>query len=167
MEADPVPAAPHQHRGQPDSLGTAADGNITHAEAYRLDVVEEHVVVVAVGVPPLMFRRMTGLSVELDTQQVPVIEVVQIPDSRREVAPRLPARAGQAMSAFDIAYIAAFQREHDALGDVIERVGEPPAPAHSFAGGKGLPYHLRARELPPGGTGQPAVGIVEGLRGVH
>ena len=76
MEADPVPAAPHQHRGQPDSLGTAADGNITHAEAYRLDVVEEHVVVVAVGVPPLLLRRMTGLPVELDAQPVPVIKVV-------------------------------------------------------------------------------------------
>jgi hypothetical protein len=81
VKAGTVPPAPHQHRSQLGSLDTAADGNIAHAEAHRLDVVVEHVIVVAVGILPLLFRWMTGTAVELDAQLVPVIEVVQIPDA--------------------------------------------------------------------------------------
>jgi hypothetical protein len=62
---------------------------------------------------------MTGTAVQLDAQLVPVIEVVQIPDARGELAPCLPTAAGQAVSALDVAHIAALQRKHGSFRDVI------------------------------------------------
>ena len=59
MQAGAVPAAPHQHRGQLRCPRAAPDSDVTHPEAHCLDVAGEQVVVVAVGVVPLLLRRVT------------------------------------------------------------------------------------------------------------
>jgi hypothetical protein len=94
VQAGAVPAAPHQRRGQLPGPRAAPDSNVTHPEAHRLDVAGEQVVVVAVGVLPLLLRRVTGPPVELDAQPVRVVEVVQVPNAADELAPRLPPSRG-------------------------------------------------------------------------
>ena len=106
-------------------MRTAPGGHVPHAETHRLDAVAEEVVVVAIGVPPLLFWGMTGLAVELDAQPVPLVVVVEVANATGEVAPRLPASTRQALRALDVADLAALQGKHDTLRGVVECFGEP------------------------------------------
>jgi hypothetical protein len=120
------------------------------------------VLAVPADVLPALLRRMRGLSVEFDADQVLVVKVVQVPDAGLPPAPGLAARLGQAVGALDALDVPALEREMNAFGGVREGLRQPGAPPELPARFERVPQAFDGGELPRDRTGNPGVGVVEG-----
>src|SRR5580693_4610588 len=98
-----VPASPDEQPRQLRGLDAAAGGHVPQAKPYRLHVIAEQVVAVAVGVAPFLLGRMGQAAVDLDAEPERLIEVVEEADPAVELTPGLPFRLRQAVRSLDVA----------------------------------------------------------------
>ena len=74
--------------------------------------------VIAANVPPASSYRMRGVPIQFDSDpELPVV-VVQVTCPSAHPADRLPLRAGESMTAFDVANIMPFQYRVNAVADI-------------------------------------------------
>jgi hypothetical protein len=69
---------------------------VPQAKPYRLHVIAEQVVAVAVGVAPFLLGRMSQAAVDLDAEPEPLVEVVKVPDPAVELTAGLAFRLREA-----------------------------------------------------------------------
>ena len=103
------PAAAAQDRGDLGRCPAAVLGRVRPAVPQGCRPLDE-VLVVPVGVAPAAFRRVGGQPVELDTQAVPLVQVVQVPGAAAVPALGLPPCRRQAVGALHAVHVVALQR---------------------------------------------------------
>jgi hypothetical protein len=138
-------------------------GDIGPAVPQRPRSLDE-VLVVAAGVTPASFGRMSRGAVEFHAHPVLLVQVVQVTDTAAMPAPGLPPRHGQPVGPFHAADVPVLERGVDAVGGVLERSGDPAAPPHPRAPGERL-AEQSGRGQPAAHSGRdPAVSVVEAPR---
>src|SRR6516164_11515394 len=98
---------------------------------------------------------MRGLTIQFDSDpELPVV-VVQVTCPSAHPADRLPLRAGESMTAFDVANIMPFQYRVNAVANIGKRADQFGAPAQPRPGRHRIEEELGRGQSSPAGAGQP------------